>query len=45
MGWEWIGVGTALVVIATVGGAFYASWRKRRIKPPTPTQSYREWKE
>lgn len=45
MGWEWIGAGTALVVIATVGGAFFISWRRRKIKPPTPTQPYREWKD
>ena len=45
MGWEWIGVGTALVVIATVGGAFLISWRRRKVKPPTPTQPYREWKD
>ena len=42
---EWIGIGMALVVIATVAGAFYVSWRRRKVKPPTPTQPYREWKD
>jgi hypothetical protein len=42
---EWIGIGTALVVIATVGGAFWVSWRKRKQKPPKPSQPYREWKD
>ncbi len=41
----WIGIGTALLVIAGVAGAFLVSWRKRKQKPPTPTQPYREWKD
>jgi uncharacterized SAM-binding protein YcdF (DUF218 family) len=45
MAWAWIGIGTTLLVVATVAGAFVVSWRKRRLKPPTPSQPYREWKE
>jgi hypothetical protein len=45
MTWAWIGAGVALVTVATVGGAFLISWRKRRLKPPTPAQPYREWKD
>jgi hypothetical protein len=41
----WIGVGIALVTVATVAGAFLVSWHKRRQKPPTPTQPYREWED
>jgi hypothetical protein len=43
MTWAWIGIGMALLTVATVAGAFLVSWHKRRQKPPTPTQPFREW--
>lgn len=41
----WIGIGTALLVIAAVAGAFLVSWRNRKRELPKPSQPYREWKE
>jgi hypothetical protein len=43
--WAWIGIGTALLVVATVAGAFLVSWHKRKRKLPKPSQPYREWKD
>jgi hypothetical protein len=39
----WLGLSAAMLIAIVL--LWWWAWRQRKVKPPKPTQPYREWKD